>query len=187
MNRFVALQAAPDPLADSDTELVDADAELLRATLHAALGAIEEPTVVVHRSGRPVLANARGRDWLASSTTELASLVEAAISSGPGQQPAGFRVSPIQGRHGAELFLVVGRSSGTRSEQRMLQAASRWRLTRAETRVFKRLGRGITNRAIARELDCSIRTVELHVSSILKKAQVKSRAELIVKLLGTPG
>ena len=186
MNRLAALQIATDPLADSDAELVEADVGLLRATLHAALGAIEEPTIVVRRNGHPVLANARGREWLASGTADLASLVQSAISAGPGQESAGFSVSPIQGRQGVELFLVVGRPTGSRDERRTVQAASSWRLTRAETRVFGRLGRGITNRAIAHELECSIRTVELHVSSILKKAQVKSRAQLLVKLLGNP-
>jgi DNA-binding NarL/FixJ family response regulator len=41
-----------------------------------------------------------------------------------------------------------------------------------------------TNRAIAAELRCSIKTVEYHVSNILRKTGAESRTELIVRVMG---
>jgi DNA-binding NarL/FixJ family response regulator len=95
-----------------------------------------------------------------------------------------FQVSPIRAGTATRSYVVVERSSDSDSERRVAAAANRWQLTRAESRVFRRLAGGISNKAIARDLDCSVRTVELHVSAILKKAHSRSRAELIVKLWG---
>ena len=44
--------------------------------------------------------------------------------------------------------------------------------------------RGASNRRIAAELACSVKTVEHHVSSILRKVDVENRASLILALLG---
>jgi DNA-binding CsgD family transcriptional regulator len=40
-----------------------------------------------------------------------------------------------------------------------------------------------TNKAIAAALGCSVKTVEYHVSNILRKTGVESRTELIVRIL----
>jgi DNA-binding CsgD family transcriptional regulator len=40
-----------------------------------------------------------------------------------------------------------------------------------------------TNKAIATALGCSIKTVEYHVSNILRKTGLRSRTELIVRIL----
>jgi len=40
-----------------------------------------------------------------------------------------------------------------------------------------------TNKGIAAALGCSIKTVEYHVSNILRKTGVESRTELIVRIL----
>ena len=51
-------------------------------------------------------------------------------------------------------------------------------LTRREREVAKLLARGLTNRQIAGELVLSERTVENHVSNILKKLKLSSRSEV---------
>jgi DNA-binding CsgD family transcriptional regulator/tetratricopeptide (TPR) repeat protein len=51
-------------------------------------------------------------------------------------------------------------------------------LTRREREVAKLVTRGLTNRQIAEELVLSERTVENHVSNILKKLKLSSRAEV---------
>ena len=51
-------------------------------------------------------------------------------------------------------------------------------LTRREREVAKLVARGLTNRRIAKELVLSERTVENHVSNILKKLKLSSRSEV---------
>jgi non-specific serine/threonine protein kinase len=51
-------------------------------------------------------------------------------------------------------------------------------LTRREQEVAKLVARGLTNRQIAKELVLSERTVENHVSNILKKLKLSSRYEV---------
>jgi DNA-binding NarL/FixJ family response regulator len=51
-------------------------------------------------------------------------------------------------------------------------------LTRREREVAKLVARGLTNRQIAEELVLSGRTVENHVSNILKKLHLSSRTEV---------
>jgi two-component system response regulator DctR len=52
-------------------------------------------------------------------------------------------------------------------------------LTDRERDVLDRVVKGLSSKAIARELDISYRTVELHRSHIMEKLQVRSVAELI--------
>lgn len=51
-------------------------------------------------------------------------------------------------------------------------------LTRREREVAKLVARGLTNRWIAKEFVLSERTVENHVSNILKKLKLSSRSEV---------
>ena len=51
-------------------------------------------------------------------------------------------------------------------------------LSRREREVAKLVTRGLTNRQIAKELVLSERTVENHVSNILKKLKLSSRSEV---------
>ncbi len=52
------------------------------------------------------------------------------------------------------------------------------RLTAREREVALLVGRGLTNRQIAKELSISERTVSTHLSKILKKLELNSRAQL---------
>jgi non-specific serine/threonine protein kinase len=52
------------------------------------------------------------------------------------------------------------------------------RLTLREREVALLVGRGLTNRRIAQELSISERTAENHVAKILKKLELRSRAQL---------
>ena len=61
-------------------------------------------------------------------------------------------------------------------------AATRLGLTPAQTRVFEHVARGASNASIAAQLGVAERTVEAHVTAILVKAQVPSRAALIVQV-----
>jgi DNA-binding CsgD family transcriptional regulator len=53
-------------------------------------------------------------------------------------------------------------------------------LTAAELRVVSRLARGMTNRAIARDLSLSRHTVDAHLKHVYRKLDIHSRVELTV-------
>ncbi len=72
----------------------------------------------------------------------------------------------------AESELAATGSSAGRGPQR--DAA----LTSQETRVAMHVARGLTNREIAAALSISVKTVESHVSAVLRKLQLSTRHEL---------
>lgn len=57
---------------------------------------------------------------------------------------------------------------------------SKTELTQRERAVLQLICRGLSNKEIARDLDCALKTVECHVTSILRKAGVGSRLQLAV-------
>lgn len=58
-------------------------------------------------------------------------------------------------------------------------------LTLRERGVLDRILLGETNKEIAASLGCSVKTVEFHVTNILKKTQAESRLQLAVEMLGS--
>lgn len=57
-------------------------------------------------------------------------------------------------------------------------ASERWKLTPREAEVLAGIVLGRSNKELASELDCRVRTVESHVANILRKAGASSRAML---------
>jgi DNA-binding NarL/FixJ family response regulator len=55
-------------------------------------------------------------------------------------------------------------------------------LTNRERELLQILATGVNNKAIANSLNISIKAVEFHISNILRKLGMKSRAEVIVWL-----
>lgn len=54
-------------------------------------------------------------------------------------------------------------------------------LTVRELQVLDLLRRGYANKQIASELGCSLKTIEFHVSNLLRKRRASSRLELVVQ------
>src|SRR5262249_15630965 len=90
-----------------------------------------------------------------------------------------------------EKALALYRQCGDERDARRLDAKlnpvnrrgrAKSELTAREREICDLLTKGKTNKAIAEELVVSERTVESHVSSILTKMSVSSRAELIARL-----
>lgn len=79
----------------------------------------------------------------------------------------------------ARLFIVVMTSDPPNLEGRFRAAAHDSHLSEAEGKVLRHLVRGDANKDIAAKLDCSVRTVEVHVTAILSKCRVDSRSRLI--------
>lgn len=56
-------------------------------------------------------------------------------------------------------------------------------LTPTEMKVMSLLGKGKSNKEIAKELDCSVKTVKNHLNSIFNKLGVTNRTEAVVKAI----
>ncbi|WP_228564889.1 LuxR family transcriptional regulator [Myxococcus sp. AB036A] len=63
----------------------------------------------------------------------------------------------------------------------MQALSARWSLTARESEVLTHIIQGETNKSIAGRLGCAERTVEVHVTHLLSKAQVESRSALIAR------
>jgi DNA-binding NarL/FixJ family response regulator len=71
----------------------------------------------------------------------------------------------------------------TDAEARLAVASRRWTLTPRQAQVLEQISRGLSNAQIADQLGCAEATVEIHVSRVLDRAGVDSRASLLAALL----
>jgi DNA-binding NarL/FixJ family response regulator len=147
--------------------------------LTAALEEISRPAYLLNASGAVVLANALGRAELdralEATRTTLAEVVR------PGAADERFRVTPVGGPGLSRHVLVVEQKRQDPSGLAQV-AAQRWGLTRREREVLEQISLGRANKSISSALGCSDKTVELHVTRLLRKTEVESRAALIAKL-----
>ena len=72
---------------------------------------------------------------------------------------------------GARPWLLAQLNAGRSGDPRLA------RLTRAELEVLRKLVAGASNREIASELQVSLETIRTHVSRVLSKLEVSSRAK----------
>ena len=78
----------------------------------------------------------------------------------------------------ARIRAIAAEPGGGRGERRK----ARVELSRREQQVLEEIRRGQTNREIAVTLGVSTTTVNKHVQSVLRKLQVRNRAQAAVKL-----
>jgi DNA-binding CsgD family transcriptional regulator len=71
----------------------------------------------------------------------------------------------------------VGRGAGL--EERCWRARHLWSLTAKQTTVLLHVVQGLSNKEIAGLIGCAERTVEVHVSALLKKMRAESRGRLV--------
>lgn len=151
-------------------------APLVGAALDAALVLFDEPVLLVDQAGRPVLLNpVAQRMWDADAG--LREEVQAALAGHAGP----FRVTDVRA-DGVPLHQLLVRRGDDRGALARRVAADRdWLLTPRESAVLALVVQGLTNQAIARQLDCAERTVELHVTRLLEKSLSENRATLIAR------
>jgi DNA-binding CsgD family transcriptional regulator len=155
------------------------EAGLLGSALEAALEALGQPAYVLTSKGRVVYANSAGR-----ARTERISrhLVEAVQRHGQGEPPPpGTSITALQVRGLSPHSLVVDRTVEAQTSSRVHVLGMRWGLTGREAEVLELIVHGTSNKTIASRLGCAERTVEVHVTHVLSKAQVESRSALIAK------
>ena len=56
-------------------------------------------------------------------------------------------------------------------------------LTKTEIKIMDLLGKGLSNKELAKELNCSVKTVKNHLNSAFHKLGVSSRTEAVVKAI----
>ncbi len=151
-------------------------AELFEAGFAIVLEALAEPAFLLRRDGRLVASN-RAAGELGLAPAELREQLGRALSD----QAAEWSARPVGSGPEPGGYLVVRRCGGL-SSRAIATAGRRWTLTRAETRVLERLAQGCSNKEIARALCCSVRTVEIHVSAILRKGSCENRAAVVAEL-----
>jgi DNA-binding CsgD family transcriptional regulator len=152
-----------------------ATAAALAATLEHVSGA----AWVLGPRGQVLHTNSAGQQQFDADPTATSAALEACAA---GVVVPDFEVTPLRDGHGVGGHVVIAKPDRV-AARKVPDAALRLRLTPAQTRVLERVALGASNATIAAELGVAERTVEAHVTAILVKAQVSSRAALIVQVL----
>lgn len=156
-----------------------AQASLADSAIVVALDAIPGAAWLVGPNREIRYANAAGRARLdADRTCTYGALLAATTAPTASSQ---FKVATVRTASSATHVVVESADPGAGAND-ILAAVKRLGLTPAQGRVFEQVVGGSSNATIAAELRVAERTVEAHVTAILMKAQVSSRAALIVQL-----
>jgi DNA-binding CsgD family transcriptional regulator len=152
-----------------------------RALLEAALEAIPTATFIVARSSIDH-ANAIGRILLERERTATVDRLRESMRTSSPDAP--FAITPVEwpGAHPMALAVLRGgRSDGGEVDRRLAAFSVRNRLTPRQGEVLALLARGYANKTIAERFGVAEATVEEHVTLLLRKASVDSRATLVAK------
>ncbi len=153
-----------------------AHARLHEVGLAAALDLLGAAAFLVDGRSRPVLASRAGRELLVADGRRVRDRI-AAVAAGKDPRATVLRVAA---RGVPTHRLVVFHSGAQGVDDALLRRMARaWRLTPRQTQVLGCLVLGDANKVIAEKLGCAVGTVELHVSAILGKAKVESRAAVV--------
>jgi len=155
------------------------EAKLASSALIAALEQVNGAAYVLGSAGRISHANAAGRARFDHDPDATQNALAACVAGAPTPR---FKVAPLRGSAGSAGHIIVEMPEPAGGPEGLADSARRFGLTPAQTRVLERVARGISNATIAAELGVAERTVEAHVTAILIKAQVPSRAALIVQV-----
>jgi DNA-binding CsgD family transcriptional regulator len=143
------------------------------AALEAALEAVGDPAFVVKLPDTLLFTNRSGREALARD----AEAVRASLAD-PARADAGVRRSRLAGHPDHELVVLKERRDPA---TRAAAWARRHGLTPRQTAVLALLVEGRSNRAVAEKLQCSEKTIELHVSSLFARCGCESRYALVAR------
>lgn len=159
-------------------------ADYLAAALDAALEQLCGAAFLVDHAGHLKLANQLGERHLARNRRGVTEAIETAIRHGSslGGWPS-LTATPVTASGLPPSFLLVEHSAPPAVATLIAAARVRYALTPRETQVLEHLARGESNKEIANALRCAERTVEVHVSSVLRKLDVDTRGACMARLL----
>jgi DNA-binding CsgD family transcriptional regulator len=152
------------------------------AALDAALENIGAPAFVVRASGAILTLNGEGRRLFEASRDVVRAALHDALRGRP--TSIAFDVTEIRDNGMSMCWLVIARPAPALVlETALARAEARWQLTPRQRQVLELVVRGLTNDTIAAELGLSARAVELHVSALLARTGVGSRAAIVATVL----
>jgi DNA-binding CsgD family transcriptional regulator len=151
---------------------------LWESAVEVTLEAVPRVAFITDEAGRVLHANSAGRAVHDAHPSETRAALREALAAP--EESSGYRRSAIQAAGRAPIYLLVQLARGGLDGQ-VAVAARRWGLTARQTEVLALLVSGEANKTISAKLLCAERTTELHVTTILRKAQVDSRAALLAK------
>lgn len=148
--------------------------------LDAMMEAYPGEAYLVHADGRIACANELGARVLDERAADTQLEILRAVCGAPDSP---FDVHPVR-RTGLIPMSLLTRASRRDSslDARIAHAEQQWSLSPREVGVLRALANGSANKEIAARGGISLRTVEVHVTSLLRKARLESRLELVVRL-----
>lgn len=155
-------------------------AGVAQAAVVLCLELVPRAAMVIDARCDAVFANAYARRQMDLDRRHLTSRLQAALNSAA----ADFVLTPLTGYGLPSHWLAVENAEPRDPAPLLRLARARWSLTPREEEVLALLAEGLTNRGIAARLDCSGRTVEVHVARLLAKTGSENRAQLIARFWG---
>lgn len=163
---------------DESARLIDGAVE--EAALDAVFEHIPWAAFVCDEKGRIVRANSAAQRVLAGNRASWEKTIARAVSGKTKGDSVSVSELTVPGYE--PHFLVVAKTGTHRVGRAVETAREAWGLSAREVEVLGGIATGQANRDIAAELRLAARTIELHVTSLLRKASVESRAQLIIAL-----
>lgn len=154
------------------------------AALDIAMDALGAPAFILDRRGDVVHANEAGR---ALASDERAAFVERGKKALAGRGPSDQGLSLLQIQaEGLPPHSLLLQRPGSSSEKRLVAFQRHWKLTQRQSQVLQQILEGKPNKVIGAILGIQEGTVELHVTSLFRKAGVESRSELVAAFWSQP-
>lgn len=152
---------------------------LMSTALQVAMEALGRAAWIVSSSGRVVHANNAGKARLERHDPELMEALRRGAQGIPCSGP--LTMTPLVTTGLPPHYLAIDTGTASSAAARVQALSARWSLTARESEVLTHIIQGETNKSIAGRLGCAERTVEVHVTHLLSKAQVESRSALIAR------
>jgi DNA-binding CsgD family transcriptional regulator len=160
--------------AERALDVVDAQTALVAA----AMSHIPAPAFLLNGQGVVLETNPSGRVWLDRQLPRIAEL-SACVQHGTSPQ---WHVTRVAERGQTWRYLVIRKGDSLVAHSARL-AAQHWGFSARETEILQLLSEGLTNRALAAQLNVTERTIETHLTAMFDKAQVETRTELVARAL----
>ena len=155
-------------------------AGVMMAGLTAVLDTLPYPAFIVRASHAILFANEAGQAMRRQREGHLCLFT---YEAGRIQPASGFELKLLQTTGAEQHYLITQAQVDIGARVEALRIS--WGLTRRQREVLALLVQGDSNRAIAEKLGCALRTAELHVSNVIRKAEVNSRTELAARFWGS--
>lgn len=139
------------------------------------LESLGEPALIISEKQQIVALNAPASSLLPERHGAPAGIAQLVAS--------GWLILEL-GRQGAERWWLALRERPANRKERASSLGALWRLTAREQQILELVAAGDSNKDIAVTLECSERTVEVHVSRVLYTSGAPSRGRLAAQFWG---